>query len=454
GGEAEHLLAEAPQAVIADVAGAEDPAVLYDALYRAELPRALLELAAGRKTAKGRSVAVAPSRMPGSNGALGGPADEPIRTGGLDQTNTSVFFGDRLMMKLFRKIEPGDNPEVEVGRFLTEKAGFAHAPRVRGLAMARWNGEDAAFALFQDAVEHQGNAFDLTHSNAVLTLEGILARLDELGPAPRPTHPLDADAELGQGREIMGSTLLEAELLGTRTGELHLALASDDSHPDFAPEPLSMLQQKSLNQAIRSSVRTSMALLRRRRGRLGEDDQELADRVLGAEAEILSRLKQLTGEKIEVDRIRIHGDYHLGQVLNTGRDFVIIDFEGEPLRPLTQRRLKRIGLRDAAGMLRSYHYAMSLASRRVTEESGLGAEESQALAAWAHALYRWAGSAFLTGYLDAVEGSSIIPADDSHTRGLLDALLVEKAAYELDYELNNRPDWVGIPLRGILETSG
>ncbi|MGH8946096.1 MAG: maltose alpha-D-glucosyltransferase, partial [Acidimicrobiia bacterium] len=140
--------------------------------------------------------------------------------------------------------------------------------------------------------------------------------------------------------------------------------------------------------------------------------------------------------------------------LNTGRDFVIIDFEGEPLRPLTQRRLKRIGLRDVAGMLRSYHYAMIMASRRVTEESGLGEEQSQALAAWAHALYRWAGAAFLTGYLDVAGGTPIVPADDSHTRGLLDIFLVEKAAYELEYELNNRPDWVGIPLRGILETSG
>ena len=455
GVEAEHLLAEVPQAVIADVAGADDPAVLYDALYRAELPRALLELAAGRKTAKGRSVAVSPARMPPGNGPLSGAADEPIRPGGLDQSNTSVFFGDRLMMKLFRKIEPGDNPEVEVGRFLTEKAGFAHAPRVRGLTLARWNGQDAAFALFQDAVEHQGNAFDLTHSAAVLTLESILTRLDELGTPPRPAHPLDTgEAEMTLGREIMGSTMVEAELLGTRTGELHLALASDRSQRDFAPEPLSTLQQKSLYQAIRSSVRTSIALLRRRRGGLGDDDRELADRVLGAESDILARLKQVTGQKIEVDRIRIHGDYHLGQVLNTGRDFVIIDFEGEPLRPLTQRRLKRIGLRDVAGMLRSYHYAMSMAARRVIEESGLADEETQAMFAWAHALYRWAASSFLSSYLEAVGGSSIIPADDSHTRGLLDVFLVEKAAYELEYELNNRPDWVGIPLRGILETSG
>ncbi|MGH8944571.1 MAG: phosphotransferase, partial [Acidimicrobiia bacterium] len=231
-------------------------------------------------------------------------------------------------MKLFRKIEPGNNPEVEVGRFLTEKAGFTHAPRVRGLALARWNGEDAAFALFQDAIEHQGNAFDLTHSNAVLTLESILARLEELGPAPRPTHPLDTgEPEMTLGREIMGSTLVEAELLGTRTGELHLALASDHSHPDFAPQPLSTLQQKSLYQGIRSSVRSSMGLLRRRRGRLDEADQALADRALAAETGILAHLKQLTAGKIEVDRIRIHGDYHLGQVLNTGRDFVIIDFE-------------------------------------------------------------------------------------------------------------------------------
>jgi maltose alpha-D-glucosyltransferase/alpha-amylase len=180
----------------------------------------------------------------------------------------------------------------------------------------------------------------------------------------------------------------------------------------------------------------------------------LADSVLEAEAGLLERLKGLTTSKIDADRIRIHGDYHLGQVLHTGKDFVIIDFEGEPQRPLTQRRLKRVALQDVAGMVRSYHYAMIMASQRVSEESGLDDEQREDLASWAHSLYRWAASAFLSGYLARVGDESILPSDPDHIRMLLDVLLVEKAVYELEYELNNRPDWVGIPLRGILEITG
>jgi maltose alpha-D-glucosyltransferase/alpha-amylase len=454
GAEAERVLAETPAAVIADIGGISEPGILYDALYGQELPRALLGLVSGRRVAKGRVTSVSPGRLPGSSRLEREVGEVPVRVESLEQSNSSVFFGDRLMMKLFRKVESGTNPEVEVGRFLTEVAGFPNAPRVRGVIFTDLEGKEAAFALFQEAVEHQGNAFDLTQSNEIIALEGILARREELGPVPRPGHPLDlGEAELTRAREMMGSTMLDAELLGLRTAELHLALASAPTDPAFAPHPLSPLQLKSLYQAIRTSVRTSMSLLRRRQGRLGPELAALADAALKAEPDLLEQLKQLTSSKIDVDKIRIHGDYHLGQVLHTGKDFVIIDFEGEPLRPLTQRRLKRIALQDVAGMLRSYHYAMIAAAQRVSDEYGLGEEGREDLAVWAHAFYRWASSAFLTGYMDRVKGTTIIPANLEHTRMLLDALLVEKAVYELEYELNNRPDWVGIPLRGILEIS-
>lgn len=177
----------------------------------------------------------------------------------------------------------------------------------------------------------------------------------------------------------------------------------------------------------------------------------MVDRLIGAESSLLSQLRGITAEKIEVDRIRIHGDLHLGQVLHTGKDFYIIDFEGEPQRPLSQRRLKTLGLRDVAGMIRSYHYAMVMANQQVAQ-SGLDEETRSYLAEWAHAMHRWISASFLEGYLGSVEGSSVIPTDPTHVRRLLDGFVVEKAAYELEYELNNRPDWVEIPLEGILET--
>jgi maltose alpha-D-glucosyltransferase/alpha-amylase len=212
---------------------------------------------------------------------------------------------------------------------------------------------------------------------------------------------------------------------------------------------MSTLQQRSLYQAIRSAVRSSTTLLRRKRSKLREKDAEMVDLLLEHEGRLLEQLKSVTAAKIECDRIRIHGDYHLGQVLHTGKDFVIIDFEGEPQRPLSQRRLKRLALRDVAGMVRSYHYATLMAFHQMIQA---GLDEESYLDEWAHTMHRWLSSSFLDGYREVVEGTSVVPSDPGQFRLVLDALLVEKAAYELEYELNNRPDWIEIPLRGILET--
>jgi len=452
GEDASRIQAELAPSVIAEVMGLSSPAVLYDGMQMPELALELLRLASSRRKVGGRDVKLYNGRIRGSGGLPKLVADSQIRMGALEQTNSSVFFGEELMMKLFRKVEPGLNPEVEVGRFLTEQARFANTPRARGLVVAEHDRSESAIAFFQEYVPSQRNLFDHTFDGAVLTLETILARRDELGAAPRSRHPLDiSEKDLDGARELMGSYLVEAALLGRRTAEMHMTLASDPLDPVFAPEPMSALQQRSLYQAIRSTVRTSISLLRRRRGHLPVLGSEPADRVIAAEAELLDLLQGITRGRIECDRIRIHGDYHLGQVLFTGNDFYIIDFEGEPQRPLTQRRLRRLALRDVAGMVRSYHYAMVMAFHQV-QESGLDEEQRAGLFDWAHALHQWMSSSFLGGYLETVEGASILPADPAQVRLLLDALVLEKAAYELEYEINNRPDWVEIPLRGILDT--
>lgn len=216
---------------------------------------------------------------------------------------------------------------------------------------------------------------------------------------------------------------------------------------------MSRLQQRGLYQAIRSAVRTSLGILRRQRASLPEEVAPLIDQAVASEKDLLDRLAAVTTRRIQCDRIRTHGDYHLGQVLFTGDDFYIIDFEGEPQRPLSQRRLKRLALRDVAGMIRSYHYAMVMALRQVSE-AGVDEVGEQSLTGWANVMHQWLSGSFLKAYLDAVDGSPIVPADPGHVRLLLDALIIEKAAYELEYEANNRPDWVGIPLRGILNMIG
>ena len=391
-------------------------------------------------------------RIPGSRKAGEGMDEVPVRFVGLDQTNSAVFFGDRLMMKMFRKIEAGQNPEVEVGRFLTEKAHFPHTPATRGLLLAEMDGESSALAFFQEYVPSQANAFDHIFSNALLTLETVLARSADLGPPPTPRHLLDVtEAELGRGREFMGPLLADAKLLGQRTGEMHLALASDPGHPVFGTETVSTLQMRSVYQSIRSTVKTSIAVLKRRRSQLHEADAAQVDELIEAENTLLDQIKAVMSEKITIDRIRIHGDYHLGQVLYTGKDFVIIDFEGEPQRPLSERRLKRLALRDVAGMVRSFHYALLMASRQV-DESGWDDGSRQHLVDWTHTIHRWLAAEFVNAYRSAVEGSPIVPTDDTHFRELLDVLIIEKAAYELEYEVNNRPDFVSVPLSGILNT--
>jgi maltose alpha-D-glucosyltransferase/alpha-amylase len=380
--------------------------------------------------------------------------DEQVKVGGVEQSNTSMIFGEKLIMKLFRKIEPGPNPEVEVGRFLTERTEFANTAPTCGVVNVELRSQQAAFAVVERFVPSHGDAWSHMLGSLGLIFEQVAAHLEELGRPPPAVHPLEiTDVELDGARLLMGVTLLETALLGQRTGEMHLALASAPNDPAFAPERLTTLYQRALYQSTRASIRTSFGLLRRRRAKLTPTEAELADVVLGREQELLQELRSITTEKIDVSRIRIHGDYHLGQVLFTGNDFVVIDFEGEPQRPLSERRIKRLALRDVAGMLRSFQYT-TLMALRAAIDTGLGeAEHAEELAGWADAVYRWLGSAFLRGYLETVEGSNLVPEDKRQLRWLLDALLLDKAAYELEYELNNRPDWVEIPLRGLLLAS-
>ncbi|MGH8915245.1 MAG: putative maltokinase, partial [Acidimicrobiia bacterium] len=452
--DAERILQDSPGAVIAEVQSGEDMGILYDGAFDPSFPSALIALAAGRRRLRGRSLRLGARRIAGCRTLTREIEGEPVRVGGVEQSNTSLIFGEQLILKLYRKVEPGHNPDLEMGSFLTERAGYAHTPRPRGALNVEIGGEQAAFALVQQYVPNQGDAWTHMSSALGLIFEQVVARREELGPPPGAGHPLDvSDRELDEAIELMGITLIETTLLGQRTGEMHLALASAPDDPVFAPVPLSTLYQRSLYQSARSSIRTSFGLLRRRRSSLSPADAELADLVLGREHDLLADLRSITVEKIEAKRIRIHGDYHLGQVLFTGNDFVVIDFEGEPQRPLSERRIKRLPLRDVAGMLRSYQYTTLMALRVAMEGGFEEPDHAAALGEWADAINRWLSAAFLRGYLGTVEAAGLVPADRRHLRWLLDALWLDKAAYELQYELNNRPDWVEIPLRGLLVAS-
>jgi maltose alpha-D-glucosyltransferase/alpha-amylase len=246
---------------------------------------------------------------------------------------------------------------------------------------------------------------------------------------------------------IEGVHLETVRLLGERTAEMHIALAHDTESPDFAPEPFSLQHQRSIFQSIRSETKQTLALLTRCRSVLEEDPRSLADKVLLRAEELGACHDYLLRDPIDAKKIRIHGDYHLGQLLFTGKDFVILDFEGEPARPIGERRLKRSALIDVAGMLRSFNYA---AHHGLLESRTIRPVDQTILEAYADLWSTRASQVFLKAYLEKAGSAVFVPQHQDDLRLLLKSFLILKALYELRYELNNRPKWVAIPLRGIL----
>jgi maltose alpha-D-glucosyltransferase/alpha-amylase len=253
---------------------------------------------------------------------------------------------------------------------------------------------------------------------------------------------------------MFGPYLESASLLGRRTAELHIALASKTDLPHFGQEPFSQLYQRSLYQTMRNSAARSIATLRRSLGHVSGDVEVQGEAVVAHEGEVFRRLHQIVQQRIGAMRIRCHGDYHLGQVLFTGNDFVIIDFEGEPARTIGERQLKSSPFRDIAGMLRSFDYACYSALYDQVGGAVLRPEESSRLRRWMEFWTAWTSAAFLKSYLAVADGQPFVPQQPENTQLLLDVYLLEKALYELRYELNSRPDWAHIPLHGILQLLG
>jgi len=250
------------------------------------------------------------------------------------------------------------------------------------------------------------------------------------------------------GSDMVGVYLDVARLLGQRTAELHLALASDEEDPAFAPEPFSS-QLRSTYQSMRNLTGRTFRLLRSRLTSLPEDTRKRAARLVAQQEQIGSCFDAMLKRRSNIVRIRTHGDLHLGQVLYTGKDFVIIDFEGEPARPLIERRRKRPGLRDVAGMLRSFHYAAFSTLLDETRGGSLGGRDYASMEPWAKLWHEWTSWAYLKAYLETAGESPIVPKDRDELKALLESFVLDKAIYELGYELNNRPEWVSIPLHGI-----
>ena len=397
--------------------------------------------------------------VPGTYGRLTGTSgkalrertdEEPasIRAPQLEQTNSTAQVGDRAVIKLVRQVETGPNAEIELGSYFAEHAPSARVARVLGsLSYKRPVGDAAAIAIVTGFVPNEGLAWDLFTSDLDSLFERALS-LTEDPPPPAPpatgrgggpfTPPPPPVALAGQPPRW-------ARQLGLVTAEVHAALARGTT-PEFEPEPFTPLYQQSLYQRARSLFVRTIEGLERMLFRLPEEATTHVRDLLDSRAEVDRRLARIL-EPVETQRIRCHGDLHLGQVLFTGDDFVIIDFEGEPARPLMERRYKRSALRDVAGMLRSFSYVA---------ESGLrdGRQRLQdhpRLRPWAHSWASWTSATYLEGYLTAVGGAGFIPRASSLRGLLLDFYAMEKCIYEIGYELDSRPAWLSIPVRGLLD---
>ena len=453
GGRAVEVEGVLPQAIVARLHMNGDEGVLYDALWDKSFSLGLLGAIANHQRFTGRNGDIEASPTHAFRHLL--PSVEEVDEPAImkaEQSNTSVVYGNRLILKLFRRLEEGINPDLEIGRFLTER-GFAHIPPVAGaLEYRRSDGEPVTLAILQGFVLNQGDAWGYTLGALGRYFERLLAKEARTEGVPVPDKNLMALTEevpTPLATELIGPYLEEARLLGQRTGELHVTLGQDSDDPDFSPELFLDAARQALYHGMLALADQALPLLRKHLTYLPEAVQRNAKTVLDLEGEIRRRFQMIRDRQVTAMQIRCHGDYHLGQVLYTGKDFVIIDFEGEPARPLSERRLKGSPLRDVAGMLRSFHYAAYAAL--LGKVAGVRPEDFSSLEPWARFWYVWVSVAFLKAYLSAAGQAPFLPSSREELRMLLEAHLLEKAVYEIGYELNNRPDWVKIPLRGILD---
>jgi maltose alpha-D-glucosyltransferase/alpha-amylase len=449
GRQAEELQASRPEAVLCELRMGDVAGVLHDALADDDTCRSLLSAIQAGRRIPGKAGSAAAI----STGALAGgdPAALKVARGSAEQVNATIVFGEKLTLQLFRRVEEGPNPDFEIGRYLTEGNRFEGIPALAGGIEYEAPALDhSTLAMLQEFVANQGDGWSITLDALGRFYEqcATLQPSEEAPEGPDGT-PMDHSAEEipDRVREKVGLYIDSAAALGRRTAQLHLALAAPTGNPAFQPEPLTADYVRALAADLRERAAGVFHTLKAGLPDLPDDVVDLAALTLGQRGSVLERFRRLEQVDPEMVRMRIHGDYHLGQVLWVKNDFVIRDFGGGPARPPAERRLKQCALKDVAGMLRSLSYAafaglLAFSARRPEEYGRLGP--------WAAFWETWTSAAFFRAYRQTAGDAPFLSARPGHLRTLLEAFLLDKALDELKYELANRPAWVRIPLHGIL----
>jgi maltose alpha-D-glucosyltransferase/alpha-amylase len=458
GSQADNICRDSPSLVLARLIFSElhQDGVLHDALANKSFCQALLKLISSRRSSAGnrgelKATHTSMLRRLRMEEAL---VLEPSACNA-EQSNSSIIYGDRLILKLFRRLDTGMNPDLEISRFLSERR-FPHAPLLAGaLEYQSQKDEVTTVGILTSYVPGCKDAWNYTLDTLSRFFERVQTLPIEQRQAPKlPPASVSrlAAAEITDlSREMIGTYLESARLLGRITAAMHVQLASEADDPNFRPEPSSHHSQRGLVQSVRILMRQNFQLLSQRLNILPVDTQTQAQQLLGYESDILKRFHAIFERNMDAVRIRHHGNYHLGQVLYTGKEFLVIDFEGDPAIPLSERRLKRSPLRDVVGMIRSFHYAAHAALLNQVRHGPIPAAQMQVLDSWARFWARWVGAVFYREYLQVAGTSGFLPPQESDLQMMMDAYLLRRTLQELGHELNHRLEWVAIPLQGILE---
>ncbi len=451
GTAAEQVRESHPGSILGNLTQGGESGVLHDALLSEEVCRALLSLARDRGRLAGQvgSMTGAPGKALTETDA---PASGwPVSLIGGEQSNSSIIFGDQFILKVFRRLDVGPSPDCEITRYLTERVRFTGVPVFAGsLDYHAPDTPDTTLGLIQRLVPNQGDGWTWMIEELGRYYERAVTRTADATHAVGPSGWLDMGEQwlTPDLAELLGVSDEAAAALGHQTAALHLALATPTDDPAFQPVPLGGADVTALAQAVKNNATLAFDMLKEALPKLPNELVELASQVLSQRTAILTRIRRLTDLTPGSLKIRIHGDYHLGQVLRVGQDFVILDFEGEPARTLAERRAKQSPLKDLAGMLRSFSYAARVA---LQSHAARRAADPERLEPWARLWEQSVSAVFLNAYRRTVKESRLLPAAPADLAQLLDTYALDKALYELRYELGNRPAWAGIPIRGILD---
>ncbi len=470
-GESDAIVANSPSSVVGTLVTSNGSVVLQDATFREGFRQQLLGLVLSSARVpvspgnvledsfetntdldKGTSAHTAVevllegwrSRLP-----LSAESEHPARSriGSVEQSNTSLIFDDKLILKLFRRLQVGENPDIEIGRFLSDVSHFPYtAPFVGDLSLEEASDKRTSLGMLQGLVANQGDGW-------AWTLEALSRFYDSVSRHVAPVDHGESSTFFSAGHlsadvaTKVGDYLEDVGLLGKRTAEMHLALATETTDPAFCAEPLTIDDLRKDAEHMHRQVTSTLDALRVALPSLTEAVADNAALLLSKRLDLHQRIDCFVSDEVSGHRIRVHGDYHLGQILRAQNDFVVLDFEGEPARTLEERRRKQSPLKDVAGMLRSFSYAAWTAFDRHIE---IHLDHAITLEPWVGLWQTAVSTVFLTAYRETADGSPALLPVAKQCDAMLNAYLLEKSMYELLYELNNRPSWVRVPLTGIL----